>query len=137
MYITIEILHLVRAIKRIRAETPPESDPNDSPVKAYFQQQVAFANGTSRWEGRVYRSRSMLLGLPLIDINVSDPAVSTQSPSTPPPKKRARGWIAIGDRADGILLAIGAVAAGGVGLGAIAFGGSAIGWQACGGLAIA
>ena len=151
VYITVEILLLVRAIKRIRDETPAESDPNDSPVKAYFEQRTKLADGRSRWEGRVYRSRSALLGLPLIDIHVSDPMVSTPNSSTPPPPKHARGWIAIGDRADGILLAIGGVArggfafggmaigvvsAGGVSLGLLSFGGLAIGTVAVGGLGL-
>ena len=40
LYIWTEITLMVWAIKRIRAETPAESDPNDSPVKAYFQQSM-------------------------------------------------------------------------------------------------
>ena len=142
LYITIEILLMVRAIKRIRAETPPESDPNDSPVKAYFQQRATLADGTSRWEGRVYRSRSTLLGLPLIDINVSAPFVTQDSSKgSPPRQKHARGWIAIGDRADGILLAIGGVARGffafgGMALGIVSGGGVALGLVSFGGLAI-
>ena len=152
VYIAVEILLLVRTIKRIRAESPPESDPNDSPVKAYFQQRATLANGASRWEGRVYRSRSTLLGLPLIDINVSDPAFTpNSSQASPPPPRHARGWIAIGDRADGMLLAIGGVArgffafgglamgivsGGGVSLGLISFGGLAVGALAVGGGAL-
>ncbi|MBC8115755.1 MAG: hypothetical protein H7062_15325 [Candidatus Saccharimonas sp.] len=142
VYIAIEILLLVRTIKRIRAETPPESDPNDSPVKAYFQQRATLANGASRWEGRVYRSRSMLLGLPLIDINVSDPAFTPDSSNaSPPPRKYARGWIAIGDRADGILLAIGGVARGcfafgGMAMGIVSGGGVALGLVSLGGVAL-
>ena len=142
LYIWTEITLMVWAIKRIRAETPAESDPNDSPVKAYFQQQFVQPNGVSRWEGRVYRSRSSLLGLPLIDINVSDPVFApNSSPAERPAPKQARGWIAIGDKADGILLAIGGIARGGVAiggfaLGVISAGGVSIGLLSFGGLAI-
>ena len=163
LYIWTEITLMVWAIKRIRTETPAESDPNDSPVKAYFQQKFVQTNGVSRWEGRVYRSQSSLLGLPLIDINVSDPVFTpNSSPADRPAPKQARGWIAIGDKADGILIAIGGVARGciavgglalgifsfgglaiglvsfgGLAIGALVMGGGAIGWQAGGGLAIA
>ena len=142
LYIMVEIVLMVRAIKRIRQETPAESDPNDAPLKAYFQQQFVQASGVSRWEGRVYRSRSSLLGLPLIDINVSDPDFSqNSSPAERPAPKQARGWIAIGDKADGILLAIGGIARGGLAIGGLAlgilsFGGAAIGLVSFGGLAI-
>lgn len=142
IYIGVEVLLLVRALKKIRAETPPESDPNDSPVKAFFQQQGTLPDGTARWEGRVYRSRFSLFGLPLIDINVSDPGFTPVSSQTSPPEpKLARGWIAIGDKADGILLAIGGVARGCFAFGGRAFGivsggGIAVGVVAVGGLAI-
>ena len=142
LYIWTEITLMVWAIKRIRTETPAESDPNDSPVKAYFQQKFVQTNGVSCWEGRVYRSQSSLLGLPLIDINVSDPVFTpNSSPADRPAPKQARGWIAIGDKADGILIAIGGVArgciaVGGLALGIFRFGGFAIGLVSFGGLAI-
>jgi len=142
LYIRTEITLMVWAIKRIRTETPAESNPNDSPVKAYFQQKFVQTNGVSCWEGRVYRSQSSLLGLPLIDINVSDPVFTpNSSPADRPAPKQARGWIAIGDKADGILIAIGGVArgciaVGGLALGIFSFGGLAIGLVSFGGLAI-
>jgi hypothetical protein len=86
-----------------------------------------------------------LLGLPLIDINVSDPMPNEATP------RIARGWIAIGDRAEGILLgfggiargliAIGGVACGGIAIGGLSFGllaigGLALGWIALAGLAL-
>lgn len=163
LYILVEIYLLIVAIRKIRQETPPESDPNDSWLKSYVERNVV-----SQWEGRTYRSTATLLGLPLIDIQVSSPNTG----GIPDPPKKARGWIAIGDRADGILLAIGgiarggiamgglsigllsfggmslglvsvgggaigAIALGGLAIGGIAFGGGAIGWQAAGGGAIA
>lgn len=165
-YIWTECVLALRAMRRIRAETPADSDRNTAPL-AVAAQRVA-----NRWEGRVYRSSATLLGLPLIDICVSTPGSLPSGSGDPPPCQKACGWIAIGDRADGILLAIGgvarglialggmaiggvsiggisfgvlslggaalgAVAVGGLGAGGIAFGGGAIGWQACGGGALA
>lgn len=164
-YVWTECVLIMRAIRRIRAETPTDSDRNTAPL-AVVAQRVA-----NQWEGRVYRSSATLLGLPLIDICVSTPGSPPPSSGDPPPRQKACGWIAIGDRADGILLAIGGVARGlialggiaiggvsiggvslgvlslggvavgaaalgGLGLGGIAFGGGAIGWQACGGAAL-
>ncbi len=165
-YVWTECVFTWRAIRRIRAETPTDSDRNSAPLAVAAQRVV------NQWEGRVYRSSATLLGLPLIDICVSSPGLPTPGVGDrPPPRQKARGWIAIGDRADGILLAIGgvarglialggiavggvsigglsigvvslgglavgAVALGGLGVGGIAFGGGAIGWQACGGGAL-
>ncbi|MEK9146471.1 MAG: hypothetical protein AAB339_12765 [Elusimicrobiota bacterium] len=111
-------------MRRIRAETPTDSDRNTAPLA------VAAQRMTRRWEGRVYRSSATFLGLPLIDIRVSDPGLSASGAATPG-VLRACGWIAIGDRADGILLAIGGVARG-----FIALGGLAIGCVSCGGISI-
>jgi hypothetical protein len=91
-------------------------------------------------------------------VNVSDP---TPAPG-PAARRVARGWIAIGDEAHGVLLAIGTVArgfvavggrtlgvlsvgglavglvaVGGCAVGVLAVGGLALGWQACGGGAVA
>ncbi len=65
-----------------------------------------------------YRSRATLLGLPLIHFR-----------ATPPPEGAApaMGWIAIGDRAVGVLFAMGALAAGGVSVGSISLGVIAVG----------
>ena len=131
-YIAIECVLIVRTIKRIRMETLAESDPNDSPIKAHFARRV-----TSKWEGRVYRSSTTLLGLPLLDIHVS----SASPVGTHPQLKRACGWIAFGDRADGILLAVGGIARGffafgGLSIGVVSGGGLALGVLAIGGLAI-
>jgi hypothetical protein len=85
-----------------------------------------------------YQSRLRLLGLPLVDIASGG-------------RRVARGWIAIGDVAFGVVLSIGGVAAGGAALGGLALGvlpvgglavglfalgGGAIGLDACGGAAI-
>ncbi|TXH71995.1 MAG: RNA polymerase sigma factor [Lysobacteraceae bacterium] len=70
-----------------------------------------------------FRSHWTLLGLPLVHVRYDTPAVEAAP---------ARGWIAVGDRADGVLFAMGGVARGG-----IAVGGIAIGVVAVGGVAIA
>jgi RNA polymerase sigma factor (sigma-70 family) len=158
-YVAVASVHAARVVKRLREQGPGE--PNDT------QMRTSLVRMASRWRGRVYRSRASLLGLPLVDINVSDPM-----PQGGGERRVARGWVAVGDEARGVLLAIGSrargfiaiggrslgvlsfggVAAGvvaigglalgvlslgGLGVGAFALGGLAIGWQACGGGAIA
>jgi RNA polymerase sigma factor (sigma-70 family) len=150
-YVTVEFVCMTRKVRRLRSEAAA-AEPNDTPLRAGLE---AFA---SRYRGRVFRSRATFLGLPLVDVNVSDPAPV----SSPNPRRVARGWIAIGDDAYGVLfafggrafgliacggLAVGLVAVGGGALGAfalgggaagiVAFGGIGLGWQACGGVALA
>ncbi len=102
---------------------------------------------TSKWEGRQWRSRWSLLGLPIIHINFTSPRVDAllaqATVSALPPTKRqtARGWIALGDRAQGILFAcggqaLGGIAIGGVSIGLLSFGGLAIGGVCIGGGAV-
>ena len=101
----------------------------------------------SKWEGRQWHSRWSFLGLPLVDVNFSSPngesldpkaLVSALSAGKP---NRARGWIALGDRAQGILfacgnVAIGGIAIGGVSAGVVAIGGAAVGLVSVGGGAL-
>jgi RNA polymerase sigma factor (sigma-70 family) len=75
----------------------------------------------SKWEGRRWTSRQSLLGLPLIDIEFSDP-VNVVSSELRSHRTSARGWIAIGDRARGRLLAIGFVAIAPVAIGTMSIG---------------
>jgi RNA polymerase sigma factor (sigma-70 family) len=100
---------------------------------------------TSKWEGRQWRSRWSLLGLPLIDISFSSPDLGSlvaKATAPPPGKPRvARGWIALGDRAHGLLFAcggtaIGGIAIGGVSAGLLAIGGAAAGLVSIGGGAV-
>jgi zinc protease len=121
-YIAIESVLAARATRRLREQG---GEPNDAPMR---QRVEAIA---SQYRGRVYRTPATFLGLPLIEINVSDPMPRCQ-PSV------ARGWIAIGDDARGVLLAIGGkarglIAIGGIALGGISFGGLAVGIIAIGG----
>lgn len=74
-----------------------------------------------------YRSRWSLLGLPLVHVRYDTP-----EPGAAP----ARGWIAIGDRAEGVLFAMGGVARGGVAVGGVAIGGIAVGGVAIAPLAM-
>lgn len=127
-YILVETFIMVAGIRKIRKETTAESDPNNSWLKASVQRNVF-----SQTQGRSYRSSTCWLGLPLIDIQVSDPGTNG-------PRKKARGWIAIGDNADGVILAIGgvargAIALGGLSLGLVSFGGLSLGLLTLGGCA--
>lgn len=126
-----------REVTRIRSETPVGLDENQTTLRRNVQ---AICR---RWRGRVWTSRWKLLGLPLVDFQVSDP----QTPQTLPDAGRAYfprkacGWIAVGDEARGILLAVGSkayglIALGGRTVGLIAVGGLAVGGIACGGLGI-
>lgn len=133
-----------RKAMQIRKTVLEEEDPNPSQVRAWFKS----------YRGRSYRSNARFLGVPWIDIQVSDQG-DVSGPKT------ASGWIAIGDRAHGILLGMGGIARGlvafgglaygglafgglavgllgmgGAGLGVIAIGGGAIGYQAIGGGAL-
>jgi RNA polymerase sigma factor (sigma-70 family) len=90
-----------------------------------------------------YRSRRTLLGLPLFHVRFNRAKDGKTLP--------AKGWIAVGDRAYGILFAFGAVAVGGIscgglaigvlaiggfGIGLFAFGGLGLGFAAIGGAAV-
>jgi RNA polymerase sigma factor (sigma-70 family) len=131
-YVTVESVLGSRAVRRIRAGGVTE--PNDSPLRA------GVAGQLSRVRGRVYRSRATFLGLPLVDINVRDPQLPGTS-DLAAGRGIARGWLAIGDDARGVLLAVGGVARGfiaigGRALGVLSFGGVAFGLVTVGGVAI-
>jgi hypothetical protein len=80
-----------------------------------------------------YRSRASLFGLPWIHVRLSNPPGEET--------RAARGWIAIGDQAYGVLVAIGGISVGcvsigGVSAGLLSIGGASLGAMAIGGLAI-
>ncbi|WP_435020333.1 RNA polymerase sigma factor [Tundrisphaera sp. TA3] len=134
-YVAFVVLRALRAQRRFHATNTAPLEPNDAPLR------VAMEAGMRRRQGRVYRSRASILGRPLVDINVADP----RFPGDPPPEPGrgiARGWIAIGDHARGLILAIGSqtavglMAIGGRTLGVISVGGVACGGIAVGGLAV-
>ena len=97
----------------------------------------------SRSQPYEYRSPRTFLGLPLLHVRFN----CVEAGKTLP----AKGWIAVGDRAYGILFAFGAIAVGGIscgplaigfvalggfGIGLFAFGGLAVGFAAMGGAAV-
>lgn len=104
--------------------------PNSSPYKPALQKYSA------GFTGRNFRSKLSFLGLPLVDVRVSDIKPGSQSTEY----KTARGWIAVGDRAYGILVGIGRsracglFAMGGLAVGGIAIGGISVGMLSLGGL---
>ncbi len=110
--------HLIRAWKRIVAEETAAGSPQ-LPTTTMHRE-------LARWEGRQWTSRASWLGLPLVHVNLSSPA-SRLDYVGKPAASVARGWIAIGDRAYGIVLAVGNFAVGGIALGGISFGVLALG----------
>jgi zinc protease len=139
-YLAVECVRLNREVKHIRAEPSPDDAPNETALRSGWTAMAA------RFGDRVYRSEAAFLGLPLIDINIGAP----RPPSAGKPagssefdanRHIARGWIAIGEDARGILLAIGGkarglIALGGRAIGALSFGGLAMGLVAFGGLGL-
>ena len=149
-YIIFRTLSIQSAIMKIREQVSPLSDPNPSK----FRQQMKRLQG----RGRSYTSPGRLLGIPWLDIQFGNSGLADDGISN---AKRAFGWIALGDRATGILfgyggfatglfalggiscgvfaaggLAMGGLALGGGAVGLIALGGGAIGYDAAGGAAI-
>lgn len=92
-----------------------------------------------------YRSKMELMGIPLVHVRFRGPGDSRHRPPA------AKGWIAVGDIAMGVILAIGGAAVGTIAIGGaaagvlslgggafgfMALGGCSMGWWALGGLAI-
>jgi RNA polymerase sigma factor (sigma-70 family) len=79
-----------------------------------------------------YRSRWKLLGWPLVHIRFG---------GDPGSRQPAKGWIACGNTACGILFAcggaaVGAISVGGIAVGGVAIGGCALGLLSCGGISV-
>lgn len=126
VYVLVESVRLARAVKRIRLEEGVPATPSTTPLASRVRGWAA------HYRGRVYRSRATLLGWPLVDLNVSDPVVWAKPGKGPLERRIARGWIAVGDEARGLALAVGLS---GVARGFIAIGGRALGVFSVGGLA--
>ena len=77
-----------------------------------------------------YRSKLTAFGLPLVDIRFG------HSPDEPVLRGTARGWIAIGDIAHGVVFALGGFATGGIALGGVAVGVVSMGGLSLGLLAL-
>ena len=142
-YVAVECVRLNRELGQIRDEPEAGDLPDATALRA------AWSATASRVGARAYRSRASLLGLPLLEVNLSDPMASTAGKPPgddddldPHPERGvARGWVAIGDDARGVLLAVGSkavglVALGGRAFGALSFGGLAVGLIAVGGLGV-
>jgi hypothetical protein len=136
-YTIVGSIGIQKKIMEIRKTVKPEDDPNPSLVKSRLEAMNVMGNRV--WTGRSYTSRLRLLGLPLFDIQFGAPF--PQGVPQTPRSRTARGWIAMGDRARGLLLAIGGyaqglIAFGGIAVGGIAFGGVSLGVISLGGLAV-
>ncbi|MEL7497509.1 MAG: sigma-70 family RNA polymerase sigma factor [Planctomycetota bacterium] len=142
LMLTVHVVVTSVLVSRLRKELSPWEDPNRSPLA----RKVAQRQMNQPKQQRRYTSRWTLLGLPLIDIQISDPPQLNQ-PTKPKPDRRstgpriARGWIAIGDVACGVLVGIGGraygfFAVGGLAFGVVAIGGAAVGMIALGGAAV-
>ena len=145
-FVALELIYSFRLVVLMRRATARDVAAGTRPLPS-----TAWANKlsgmASKWEGRRWQSRRKFLGLPLIDINFGNPNAgslidrATMSACADGPRQIARGWIAFGDRAYGILfasgnIAIGGIAFGGLSVGIIAFGGAAVGLLAIGGGAL-
>jgi zinc protease len=138
-YMGVECACLALAVKRIRDDADPNDTHNETAVRAYWRTMGA------RVGDRAYRSKATLLGLPLIDINWSVPMPVQVGKFTDPAvdgeRRIARGWVAIGNDARGVLLAAGStarglIALGGRAFGVVSFGGVALGVVAFGGVGL-
>ncbi|MBS0264047.1 MAG: hypothetical protein JSS02_19080, partial [Planctomycetes bacterium] len=137
LFVIVETSGLILTLRRWRVNPGPNLEPNETRLRTALQRTVR------QYRGRVYTSHWKMFGWPIIDCQVSDPQLSQpgdrQTRHRQPPRV-ARGWIAVGDEAVGLLLAIGGrargfVAIGGRAVGVIALGGVAFGGLALGGCA--
>lgn len=117
-----------RELKTLREQLPIDAELNPSPLR----RQVGL--NTTVYRGRRYTSQCRILGVPLVDVQFND-AFGAGDNSTQG-GRAAFGWIALGDRATGLLFAAGGIAKGLIAIGGLAIGGIAIGGGAVGGLAI-
>jgi zinc protease len=134
------LVRLSGEIGRIRAEHDPDDGPNNTMLRA------GWSAAAARIGERVYRSRATFRGPPLSDVKLSAPRPPGASELGDACVKEskphvARGWVAIGDDARGIVLAIGStarglVAVGGRTVGAVSVGGLAFGLVAVGGVGL-
>ena len=133
--VVIQSVRTQKLVMKLREELEPEADPNQS----WLVNSDATKKWTGKRSGRSYQSSARLLGLPLVDIQVADRVALGHVDAQE--QKTARGWIAVGDRAEGILVGIGGrargfFAFGGVSTGVVSCGGVALGIFAVGGLAV-
>jgi RNA polymerase sigma factor (sigma-70 family) len=108
-----------------------ERDAKTEPLPTY-QAAPKFAR---QWEGRRWQTRTQFLGLPLVHVAFSDPD-SGADHARAQQQGTARGWIAVGERAFGRVLAIGNIAVAPIALGTMACGFVSVGIVTAGVLSI-
>jgi RNA polymerase sigma factor (sigma-70 family) len=119
------IWYLIRRWRKIVAEEVAAGTPTLPQTQLHRQ--------LARWEGRQWASPWSLFGWPLVHINFASPTMHPADAAQGGRKSKiARGWIAIGDRAYGIILAVGGIATGGIAIGGVSMGGIAFGGAAFG-----
>ena len=138
--IGVECVRLVRRLKRISADASPDDAPNETALRRRWT-----AMGKQVGD-RTYRTQSAVPGASTCRHQYERPPSASRKRPRRSFERRAgrrvaRGWIAIGDDARGVLLAIGStargfVAIGGRAFGALSFGGLAVGLVAIGGLGV-
>lgn len=115
-------------LKKLREQLPIDAELNPSPLRRKMRM------NTTVYRGRRYTSQWRILGVPLVDVQFND--VLGVGANSKPVGRAAFGWIAVGDRATGLLFAAGGIAKGPIAIGGLAIGGVAMGGGALGGLAI-
>ncbi len=134
--LVIHSIRMTRLVNRLRESISVEDDPNQSSLAKMAKQY----GGNEYRIGRVYESDLRLFGMPLISIKFND--IDQNGKRVGDDLSPAKGWVAFGDQAVGVLFAVGGVARGliaigGVAIGGIAVGGISLGVVSIGGLAIA
>jgi RNA polymerase sigma factor (sigma-70 family) len=133
------IMYLIRVGQRELQQLQQRSSDERVIQRNAINRHLFDEQGRSLWIGRNWSSRLKLFGVPLCDIQFADPGGPNNSESNS--QGHAWGWIALGDAATGILLAVGGrafgtVAVGGLASGVLAVGGMAVGVLSAGGCAV-
>ncbi len=133
--LVVHLMGVNRRMHSLRMELGGTGQPNDTRLKRW----VGADRSQGRWIGKRYCSQTRFLGRPWIDVQFSD--LDFSMTQNKPEYLTARGWIALGDRADGWLIGFGGIAkgliaAGGIAYGGICLGGVSIGIVALGGLGL-
>lgn len=140
-YIGLLLIYSIRTVQRWKQVVEEEIAAGTQPLPS-----GGIVQWLKQWEGRHWTSKTKLLGLPLFQIAMANPEDQWRMPSQKEREESretqiARAWIAVGEVAYGVLLAIGGraagtIAMGGIATGVFAFGGIGIGIITFGGLAV-
>ena len=129
VFLIVQSLQTAALVRDLRTRVSVETDPNQSAFRARFVKETPARPATRR----SWTSPTRFLGLPLVDIQMLVSGINGPPAGHP---AVARGWIAIGDRAWGILFAAGGIARGGVAVGGVCVGVVALGGLGCGVLSL-